>query len=98
MSQLLKTRRRLKGDLLDNIQRHPELKRMINITRYYLSLYFILYDSAFNLQLILEFYTQSFKKGRDLLKYVADKINCREFDQTDEDSVLHKAYSKAKDY
>lgn len=44
-------------------------------------------------------YTQSFKKGRELLNYVGDMINCREFEQVeDEDNVLHKAYSKAKDY
>jgi hypothetical protein len=81
VNQLVKSRRRLKGDLLEIIQRHRELKRMINITRYFMAFYLILVDAAFNIQLILEFYMQSFKKGRELLKYVGDKIGFREFEQ-----------------
>jgi hypothetical protein len=84
---------------LDNIQKHKELKRMMNITRYFIALYLILIDSISNLQLILEMYTQSFKKGRVLLNYVGDKINFSEFEQAqDEDNIIHKAYTKAKDY
>lgn len=72
---------------------------MMNITRYFIALYLILIDSISNLQLILEMYTQSFKKGRVLLNYVGDKINFSEFEQAqDEDNIIHKAYTKAKDY
>ncbi len=79
INQLLRNRRKLKSELLEKIQKHSELRRMINICRYFLAFYLILIDSAFNIQLILEFYQQSFNKGRQLLKHIGKKVDIREF-------------------
>ena len=75
------------------------MNTMANVTRYFVAVYFLLFEICSYIQMVGEYYVQNFIKGRELLELVKSKINMAQSEESeDQDAPLNKAYRKLKQY